>query len=77
MVKDNKTNEVNAFLFTLFNVVRVMTTFLSPVLVKGTKESISQLNLTSELLNVASINDFDLSNNHQVNNSSPIYLRIK
>ncbi len=77
LVKENKANEVNAFLFTLFNVVRVMTIFLSPVLVKGTKESISQLNLTSELLNVASINDFDLSNNHQVNNSSPIYLRIK
>ncbi len=77
LLKESKTNEVNAFLFTLFNVVRIMTTFLSPVLVKGTKEAINQLNLTSELLNVSSIDNFDLSNNHQVNNSSPIYLRIK
>lgn len=77
LIKENKTGEVNAFLFTLVNVVRVMTILLSPILVKGTKEAINQLGFSKEQLTIESLSDFNLIDNHKVNSSKPIYLRIK
>ncbi len=77
LFKENKTNEINAFLYTLINVVRIMTFFLSPILTKGTKQAISQLNLSNEQLSINLIDKFELLDKHTVNESSPIYLRIK
>ena len=77
LFKENKTNEINAFLYTLINVVRIMTLFLSPILTKGTQQAIIQLNFSNEQLSIDSIKKFELLDKHIVKESFPIYLRIK
>jgi methionyl-tRNA synthetase len=76
-MKEQKKEHINNFLFCLGNAIRVITCILQPVLVKGTKEMIHQLNLTREQLNFDSLNNFDLLNNHKVGASTPIYNRIE
>lgn len=75
--KINKDLEISQFLYTLLNVSRIMTLFLSPILTKGTKSATEQLNFNREELNIDSIKDFTKVNNKKIGKSMPIYLRIK
>jgi methionyl-tRNA synthetase len=77
LAKENKKDHINNFLYCLANAVRVITSLLQPVLTKGTKTMINQLQLNKEQLLFDKLINFDLIDNHKVGISIPIYNRIE
>ncbi|GHU32521.1 hypothetical protein FACS1894166_06030 [Bacilli bacterium] len=76
MVKENKIDQINNFLFCLGNAIRTITVLLQPILTKGTKEMISQLKFNKEQTAYDKLNNFELLNKHAIGASNPIYARI-
>jgi methionyl-tRNA synthetase len=77
LLKENKLDHVNNFLYCLGNSIRVITSLLQPILTKGTKLMVQQLGLTESQLSFDNLINFDLLNDHKVNVSTPIYTRIE
>ncbi|MDR3329730.1 MAG: methionine--tRNA ligase [Mycoplasmataceae bacterium] len=77
LVKDNKLEHLNNFLFCLGNAIRILTSLLQPILTSGTQEMIKQLKLTKSLLEFHSLNNYELLDNHKIGSSTPIYNRIE
>ncbi len=75
LFKKNQTDEINLMLNQLIKVIEVATYFFQPVLIDGTKAAMQQL--AFKKITIEGLND----NNHQagvnVNQSVPIYERIK
>jgi methionyl-tRNA synthetase len=75
LAKNNKTDEINNFLFYLGNSIRSIISYLTPVLTKGIIELKKQLNFTDKLLDYKSLLNFNLLDKHTLNDAKIIYAR--
>jgi methionyl-tRNA synthetase len=76
LAKDGKEKELHTFLFLLGNMIRILTILLAPVLTKGVKSFIKEMNFSSTQLLFKNIKKYDVLNKHKVSqNSKPIYIR--
>ena len=65
------------FLNIIANVSRNLTFYLSPILKNGCELAKEQYEFTNENLDVKSLVNFEVLNNHQVGVCKPIFARIK
>lgn len=75
--KQGKKDKLFNFLNIIANVARNLIFYLSPILKSGTELAKKQFKLTSSDLQIASLSSFEKLDNRQVDNSQPIYNRIK
>ncbi len=76
LFKDNKIDELNDLLNILFQIDYFVIYFLSPVLKKGTKEFLYQLNINPKKFNLKNLFKYSKFNKHKTNDSTPVYQRI-
>lgn len=74
--KEGKTKELHSLLTHLAKVIEVSICLLSPVLIDGTKQMASQMNISFETLDYNNLTNMHSLDNLKVNESSPIYARI-
>jgi methionyl-tRNA synthetase len=77
LTKENKLEHLNNFLFCLCNAIRIIASLLQPILTRGTKTMVEQMNLTKQMLDFHSLTNYELMDNHKIGNSTPIYNRIE
>lgn len=73
--KNNEVDKLNSFLSILANSIRTIVFCLKPILIDTTISAIQQLNLNDKLLTLDSLTNFNLLDNHKVNESTPLFVR--
>ncbi|WEK82957.1 MAG: methionine--tRNA ligase [Mycoplasma sp.] len=76
LVKENKTKELNLFLNVVMSLAVNLSVLLSPILKTGTLMALKQLNINLKDVKLDQLSNLTRYQNHKVNTSTPIYLRL-
>jgi methionyl-tRNA synthetase len=68
-------DQVDNFLFSVANSIRIIAVLIGPILTNGSKKIIQQMKFNNSQLSFTKLDDFELLNQHQVGVAEAIYLR--